>query len=394
MTKLLIKLFIKNSENIGDTKVRTAYGTLSGVVGICTNFILFLGKLIVGTLSNSIAITADAINNISDAASSLVTLIGFKLAGKPADSKHPFGHARIEYLAGMAISVLVLFIGIELGKTSIIKIIKPEETLFSFVMLGVLLGSILVKLWQGLFYKTIGKKIGSTAIEASATDSISDVISTSAVVVAAVISKLTGVNLDAYIGLGVAAFIVYSGIKLIGETVSPILGQAPDDEFVQKIHDKITAYEGVLGIHDLMVHSYGPGYNFASVHIEVSASENILESHDIIDNIERDFMNEMGLHLVGHLDPIVIDDPVVNEFREFVQKLVKEIDPMLSIHDFRAVVGTTHTNLIFDVTVPYEVKLSDDEIVNLIDKKVKERDSKLFVVLTIDRSYVSTHLSK
>ncbi len=392
MTSLLIRLFVKNSEDITNDKVRGRYGILSGAVGICTNLVLFAGKLIAGTLSNSISIVADAVNNLSDASSSVITLVGFKLAGKPADKEHPFGHARFEYLSGLAVAIIILLIGFELGKTSINKIFHPEAVVFSILSVVVLAVSMLLKLWQGVFYRTIGRRISSTALIASATDSLSDVISTGAVLTSALIARFTGLQLDAYMGLAVAAFIIYSGGKLILETVNPILGEAPDCELVSAVERQILAYPGVLGIHDLMVHSYGPGKTFASVHVEVSAHEDILLSHDLIDNIERDVSKQFNLQLVIHLDPIVVDDPQINELRAFVRKVVADIDQSLSMHDFRAVQGPTHTNLIFDVVVPSGYKKQEEELVSEIAAQIKARDERLYAVVTIDNSYVSVNM--
>lgn len=392
MTNLLIRLFIKNSDDVTNEKVRTRYGMLSGAVGICTNLLLFTGKITAGLLSNSISIIADAINNLSDASSSVITLVGFKLSGKPADKEHPFGHARFEYLSGLAVAIIIMLIGVELGKTSINKIINPESVTFNLLSLCVLVGSMLLKLWQGLFYRKISKKISSTALIASATDSISDVITTGAVLTSALIAHFTGLKLDAYMGLAVAAFILYSGGKLVVETINPILGEAPDNELVEAIEDKIHSYQGVLGIHDLMVHSYGPAKIFASVHVEVSASEDIMLSHDLIDNIEREVGQELGIQLVVHLDPIVVDDPQVNELRAFVKDVVSDIDSQVTMHDFRAVQGPTHTNLIFDIVVPYGSKKDKDELVNEIAARIKQRDERLFAVITVDSSYVSINM--
>ncbi len=392
MTGLLIKLFVKNSEDIANDRVRGRYGILSGAVGICTNLLLFAGKLIAGTLTNSISIVADAVNNLSDASSSVITLVGFKLAGKPADKEHPFGHARFEYLSGLAVAIIILLIGFELGKTSIDKIFHPGDVVFSILSVVVLAVSMLLKLWQGVFYRTIGRRISSTALIASATDSLSDVISTGAVLVSALIARFTGLQLDAYMGLAVAAFILYSGGKLILETVNPILGEAPDCELVSAVERQILAYPGVLGIHDLLVHSYGPGKTFASVHVEVSAHEDILVSHDLIDNIERDVSKQFNLQLVIHLDPIVVDDPKINELRAFVRKVVTDIDQSLSMHDFRAVQGPTHTNLIFDVVVPSGYNKQEEELVSEIAAQIKARDERLYAVVTIDSSYVSVNM--
>lgn len=331
---------------------------------------------------------ADAVNNLSDAASSVITLIGFKLSGKPADAKHPYGHARMEYITGLVISFAILLLGFQIVQSSIEKILHPEELSFSWLTVGILIGSILIKLWQGLFNKKIGKLIRSTTIEATATDSLSDVIATAAILLSVLVSHFIGWNLDGYMGVLVAVFIIISGIRLIGDTINPLLGTAPDQELVQKIADKINTYDSVLGLHDLAVHNYGVGKCFASVHVEISAEQDILISHDIIDNIERDFMKDMGIHMVIHLDPVVIEDETIRMLREQVVEIVKQISPDLSIHDFRAVVGTTHTNLIFDVLSPYSVAIEDDELIYLISKKIKELDESYYAVIVVDRSYV------
>ena len=385
MTRLLIRLFIKNYDDTDNPHVREAYGKFAGIVGMVSNVLLFAIKFLVGFFFRSISVMADAVNNLSDAGSSIITLIGFKLSGKPADRKHPYGHARMEYITGLVVSFAILLLGIQLVQSSVDKILHPEETAFSLLTVAVLVISILMKLWQGLFNKKIGRTIHSTTLEATATDSLNDVIATAAVLLSVIVGRLTGWQLDGYMGVVVAVFIIISGIKLIGETVNPLLGMAPDQELVEKINQRILSYQGVLGLHDLTVHNYGPQRCFASVHVEVPASQDILISHDIIDNIERDFTREMGIHLVIHLDPVVTDDETTNQLREMVKDCVRDISPALSIHDFRAVVGTTHTNLIFDVCAPYENKLTDAEIIGLICQKIREIDEKYFCVIVVDR---------
>ncbi len=385
MTKLLIRLFIKNYEDTENPHVREAYGKFAGIVGTVSNILLFAIKFLVGFFFRSISVMADAVNNLSDAGSSIITLIGFKLSGKPADKKHPYGHARMEYITGLVVSFAILLLGIQLVQSSVEKILHPEETAFNLLTVAVLVISILMKLWQGLFNKKIGRIIRSTTIEATAADSLNDVIATSAVLLSVIVGRLTGWQLDGYMGVVVAVFIIISGVKLIGETINPLLGMAPDRELVEKIDQKILSYEGVLGLHDLTVHNYGPQRCFASVHVEVPASQDILISHDIIDNIERDFAREMGIHLVIHLDPVVADDETTNGLHEIVMSCIQEISPMLSIHDFRAVIGNTHTNLIFDVCAPYDIKLTDAEITSMIIRKIREIDQKYFCVIVVDR---------
>ena len=390
MIQLIIRTFIKNYKDVENHHVRESYGKLAGVVGIISNIILFIIKFTVGILFKSISVTADAVNNLSDAGSSIITLIGFKLSGKPADAKHPYGHARMEYITGLAVSFIIILLGVQLIQTSFDKVLHPEESVFSYLTITVLIISILMKLWQGMFNKKVGKTIHSTALEATAADSINDVVATSAVLLSTIIAKWTGVNLDGYMGILVAVFILVSGVKMIGETINPLLGMAPDQEMVDQIYKKIMSYDTVLGIHDLVVHNYGPQRCFASVHVEVPASQDILISHDIIDNIERDFARDMDIHLVVHLDPFVTDDETTNLLKAQVKHIVKDISPDLSIHDFRAVVGVSHTNLIFDVCVPFSVKMSDAEITGLISRKVKEINPTYYTVIVVDRSYTGS----
>lgn len=390
MIQLIVRTFVKNYKDVENHHVREAYGKLAGIVGIISNIILFIIKFTVGILFKSISVTADAVNNLSDAGSSIITLIGFKLSGKPADAKHPYGHARMEYITGLVVSFIIILLGVELTKTSFDKVLHPEESVFSYLTIFVLIISVLMKLWQGMFNKKVGKTIHSTAIEATAADSINDVVATSAVLLSTIIAKWTGIHLDGYMGVLVAVFILVSGVKMIGETINPLLGMAPDQEMVDHINQKIMSYDTVLGIHDLVVHNYGPQRCFASVHVEVPASQDILISHDIIDNIERDFAKDMDIHLVVHLDPIVTDDETTNLLKAQVKHIVKDISPDLSIHDFRAVVGVSHTNLIFDVCVPFSVKMSDAEITGLISRKVKEINPTYYTVIVVDRSYTGS----
>lgn len=388
MTDYLIKLFVKDYQKASEAPVRQRYGKFAGAVGIASNLVLFVIKIAAGIIFNSIAITADAINNLSDSGSSLITLLGFKLAERPADNQHPFGHARMEYLSGLIVSFLVLFLGLQLIKTSVEKIINPQETQFTLLTLAILVIAIMIKLWQALFYRKIGRLIDSTALLASAVDSRSDILATSAVLVAAILSRLTGYNLDGYMGVGVALFIINTGAKLVRDTSSPLLGMAPPKEMVDGIYRKILSYEGIIGLHDLRVHNYGESQYFASVHCEVQASQNIMVSHDIIDNIERDFLKEHGIHMVIHLDPVVTDDEKTNELRKKVQDIVTVIAPEISMHDFRVVWGVSHTNLIFDIVVPFGLRLDDDEIVSMITEKVYLIDATYNSVITVDHQYV------
>jgi len=388
MTRLLIRLFIRDYQNTKDTKVRERYGQFSGLVGIVTNLLLFAGKITVGLLFHSISVTADAVNNLSDSASSIVTLVGFKMAAKPADSDHPYGHARIEYISGLMVSLVVFVTGFQFAQTSFQKILQPEHTTFSLVVVAVLVISILLKAWQGAFYRRVGKAISSETISATAADSLNDVLSTSAVLAGAVITKLTGFNLDGYMGLAVALLIMFTGFQLVRETSNPLLGEAPDRKLVDDIYHTINSYDGILGIHDLNVHSYGPGRCFATVHCEVPAERDILLSHDIIDNIERDFMEKKGIHLVIHMDPVTTNNPRANELKTEVKQLLAEISPEIGMHDFRVVWGPTHANLVFDVCVSFEFPMKDEELVKTISEKVRELPGNCYSVITVDHDYV------
>ncbi len=388
MTGFLIRMFIKDRDNIENARVRENYGKLAGIVGIATNLILFLIKIIAGTLSGSISITADAVNNLSDSGSSVVTLIGFKISGKPADADHPYGHARMEYISGLIVSFIILVLGFELAKTSAEKIIHPQPPQFSWLVVVILLVSVLMKLWQCLFYRKIGRRIDSSALAATSLDSRNDILATSSVLAAIVITSLTGFNLDGYMGVVVALFIMISGIKLIMDTASPLLGNAPSKELVRKIYQKIQSYEGIVGLHDLSIHNYGAGKCFASVHCEVSAGKDIMVSHDIIDNIERDFLKDMDIHMVIHLDPVVINNEQTNELKAAVKNLIRQISPQIGMHDFRVVWGISHSNLIFDIVVPFEFKWSDDELIALITEKIQQIDPSYRAVIIVDHNYV------
>ena len=386
MTNILIRLFIRNRTEVHDTAVRNSYGKLSGWVGIVCNILLCIGKFVTGFISGSVSVTADAANNLSDASSSIINLFGFKLSEQAADEEHPFGHARYEYISGFVIAVLVLVIGFELLKGSIDKIIHPSAVEFSWVTIGVLGASILVKLWMMLFNLKIGKLISSQSLEATAADSRNDCISTSAVLAAALISHFAGVELDGWMGVLVAAFILYSDINLVREAMSPLLGKAPDPEMVESIRRRIMSYDEVLGTHDLMVHDYGPGRVFASVHVEMAAEKNVLESHDIIDNIERDFL-ESGLNLVIHYDPIVTADSAVGKTRQEISCIARNIDERLTIHDLRMVPGTTHTNVIFDCVVPPGFKMDDGELKEEISRFVRQAHPDFYCVITVEQSF-------
>ena len=384
MTSLLLRLFVKNHDDTENPVVRGAYGKLAGAVGIVCNLLLFAGKLLAGILSGSVAVTADAVNNLSDASSSLVTLLGFKLAERPADEEHPYGHARIEYISGLVVAALILLIGAELAKSSFSKILHPETVEFSLLTLGVLIGSILVKLWMALFCRKLGRRIDSTTLLATSADSRNDVISTAAVLVGCLVGYFFDVKLDGYIGMAVALFIIWSGCSIAKDTINPLLGERASEELVRNISDLILSHEKILGIHDLMVHDYGPGNCFASVHAEMDSAEDPLICHDIIDDIERDALRELQVHLVIHYDPIVTDDEELNAARALVEQEIKSIDESLSLHDFRMVRGPGHTNLIFDLVIPYSMEDRKAELKARIDERLQRQDRKYYTVITFD----------
>ena len=388
MTKLLIRLFVKSYKDVHLPEVRARYGKFAGIVGIVTNLLLFLGKIIVGLLFNSVSIIADAVNNLSDSASSVITLVGFKLSGKPADAEHPYGHARMEYISGMIVSFLILMLGLQLAGNSVQKIINPEEAVFGVSAGIVLVLSALMKGWQCLFYKKVGKIISSPTLSATAADSLNDVFSTVAVLAGLIITSLTGFNLDGYMGLVVAVFIIITGVKVIIETSNPLLGAAPPHELVDHICEKVLSYDGILGIHDLVIHTYGAGRCFASIHCEVSASADIMVSHDIVDTIEHDFLREENIHLVVHMDPIDVDNPRTMELKRQVIEKLREMDPQITMHDFRVVWGHSHTNVIFDICVPFGYEVSDEEMLRKVGEMLKELDSKYCAVVTVDHDYV------
>ncbi len=389
MTKLLLKLFIKNHQNTEDSSVRSAYGKLAGIVGIICNLLLFAGKLVAGVISGAVSVSADAVNNLSDASSSLVTLLGFKLAERPADDEHPYGHARMEYLSGLVVAALILVIGVELVKTSFDKILHPETVELSLLTIVVLVASILMKLWMSLFCGALGKRIESSALRATAADSRNDVISTAAVLAGLLLGHFFGWKIDGCIGMLVALFIIYSGCSIAKETIDPLLGQSADAELVKRISDLILSHEMILGIHDLMVHDYGPGQRFASVHAEMSANADPLVCHDVIDDVERDVFRDLKVHLVIHYDPVVTDDQELNRLREKVRGLVKAFDESLSIHDFRMVKGPGHTNLIFDVAVPFALKAQKAKIRECIAQGLAQEPTKYYTIITFDETPMS-----
>ena len=389
MTELLSRWFVKDHNNTASPAVRTAYGTMVSITGIIVNLILFAAKFVVGTLFGAISIVGDAVNNLSDAGTQIISLISFRIAAKPADREHPFGHARIEYVTSMIVSFLVMLVGFELIKSSIAQIFSPERPDSSPVAIFVLLGSMLCKLWLGLFNRKIGKRIDSSVMRATAADSLSDVFATGAVLVATVLPMIftdMSWNPDAYMGVIVAALIIVAGFRILNESKNAILGEAPSEEIIKEITETVDRYEGALGIHDMVVHNYGPGRIIASLHIEVDGSVNVFETHDMIDTIEKELRDVCGIEATIHMDPIVTDDEQVNALRAQTAEAVRKVHPAMQIHDFRFVAGATHTNLIFDVVAPFELKMSDAEVKTAVAEKVKEIDPTYFIVINVDRS--------
>ena len=387
MIKLLAKLFIKNSENYKDSEVRSAYGYLCGIVGIVINVFLFGGKFIAGFLSGSVAVTADAFNNLSDAGSSVISLIGFRLASQKPDPHHPFGHGRFEHISSLIISMVIILMGFELGKDSVGKIVAPEEVEYSvltFVILGI---SILAKLYMFLYNRHFGKKIDSTALRATATDSISDTVSTTAVLLSAILTLKTGIIIDGWVGLAVAGFIMFAGISSAKETIDSLLGTPPDEEFCKTVEKIVLDHEGVIGIHDMIVHNYGPGRVFISLHAEVPSDGNFVDIHDTIDNIEHDIMRETGCLATIHMDPVDVRDELTAQMKTKVAEIISGIDEKITFHDFRMVSGPTHTNVIFDIVVPYNYKYGDEEIVDIIANKIHETDERFFAVIDVDKDF-------
>lgn len=384
MTKLLIKLFVKQNGN--EIKNRTAYGTLSGIVGIACNALLFTIKLVAGLLSGGISIISDAFNNLSDMASSIITMVGFKLASKPADKEHPFGHGRMEYMSGFVVAAIIIVVGVELLKSSIDGIIHPAEVEFNLIVLTILVVSILIKLWMFLFNRKLAKEIASGAIAATAQDSINDSIATTAVLVCAVISRFTELNLDSYMGLAVSLFIIYSGIKFAVEMLNPLLGEPPSQEFVDMLKDNIMKNEMFCGIHDLIIHSYGPNRSFASVHVEVPYDVDIIKCHELIDECEREIKEKMGILLVIHMDPIDTGEEA-QKLLAIVNQVVHDVNCELSVHDFRIVPGENRTNLIFDVVVPFAVKTSKTELYDKIQSGISSIDENYFCIIQFDNTF-------
>lgn len=386
MTKFLLQLFVKDYKNTESTAVHSAIGKLAGMTGIVCNLLLFAGKLLVGWLANSVSIIADAVNNLSDASSSVVTLLGFKMAQQPADAEHPYGHARYEYLSGLVVAALILIIGFDLAKSSFQKIIHPEAVEFSIATFVVLLLSIGVKLWMAGFFRSLGKRIRSTTLQATSVDSRNDVIASSAVLLGCAAGYFFHINIDGIVGLAVAVFILYSGVDIARETISPLLGKQADPELIENITKLVLSHDKILGIHDLLVHDYGPGQCFATLHAELSAEEDPLECHDIIDDIERDALEELHVHLVIHYDPVVLDDAEWNEMKAMVEEIVRDLNAKLSIHDFRVVRSSRQTKLMFDLAVPYSMRQQHKELKKQIDAELLARDKHYQTVISFDET--------
>ncbi len=385
MTSLIIRLFVKDADNVTNPAVRARYGIVSSIVGIICNILLAVLKFILGVISNSISVTADAVNNLSDTASSIVTLIGFRLSSKPADREHPFGHGRVEYICGLAIAFLILLVGFEILKSSFTRIMSNESARFNSVVIIGLVISVLVKLWMNRFNRKLGRKISSSAMNAVATDSISDAMSTSVTLLAVVASKFTTIPIDGYVGILVSAFVIYSGVNIIRDTLSPLLGKAPDPDMVKKIHDTVLEHDKILGIHDLIVHDYGPGRIFASLHAEVSSKEDIMESHAVIDHIESDVSDILGIEILIHMDPLEVECEETCRIRDDVACAIKKLDSAFNMHDFRIVPSGERKNLIFDVAIPIDYPAPDSVVSDMVNTAVSALDISYVAKATIDR---------
>ena len=394
MIKLLAKIFIKDSQNTADSKVRVAYGYLCGAVGIALNILLFAGKIIAGTISGSVAVTADAFNNLSDAGSSIISLIGFRLASQKPDPHHPFGHGRFEYIASLIISIIIVLMGFELGKSSFEKIVAPQAVEYSAVTFAVLGASVLVKLYMFFYNNSVGKKIDSATMRATAMDSISDAVSTGAVLISAVIAMFTNLALDGWMGLVVAVFIMVTGFKSAKETIDSLLGTPPSPEFVKQIEDMALKYDDIIGVHDMIVHNYGPGRTFVSLHAEVPSDGDIVAIHDTVDNAEREIAKELGCLVTIHMDPVDVHDEHTAQLRERVSEIIKQINPDITFHDFRVVSGPTHTNLIFDIVSPMDCGLSDQELADTIADKIHQCNESYFAVINVDKDFASYQATK
>lgn len=384
----IIKKFIPNSDNYNDKKVRNSYGKFSSVVGIIVNVFLFLIKLLAGVLSHSVAIIADSMNNLSDASSSIISLLGFRLAEKPADDDHPYGHGRYEYISALTIAVFILTIGIELLKSSFDKVINPTDTLITWLSIVILVISIFAKLFLYSFNNKLGKKIKSNTLVAAAIDSRNDSISTTAILISSLIMMFTSVNIDGYVGIIVAILILVSGVKMVKETLDPLLGTKPDKELVESIYSKIISYDNILGAHDIILHDYGPGNVFASAHVEMDKDYDVLLAHDLVDNIEKEILRDMGIAIVLHYDPVTTNDEATEKAKSIVISTIGKIDSSLTIHDFRIVPGVTHTNVLFDLVIPHEYNEDEKSISQKVSNEVAKIDSHYILVIHVDRPFV------
>ena len=388
MTSLLIRLFVKDFDKPESETVRTRYGVLSGVVGIILNVILSIFKMIFGAITRSVSIVADGANNIFDAVSSVISLAGFKISGKPADKDHPYGHGRIEYVSALILAFVILTMGVELIKSSIEKFSNPEQVIFSMPAVIVLVFSIAAKIWLAAFNKTIGKKINSVSVNAVVADSIGDIAATTCSLIALVASKFTTLPVDAVMGIIVAGVVIYAGIGIVKDTLGPLLGEPPEKEDVDKLEKLVLSYDNVIGIHDLVLHGYGHGKVYGSLHAEVPSDSDMIHIHDIIDTIEKDIKERLGMEVSIHMDPVLVGDEMTDKYKTLTAEALKEVSAELTFHDFRIVTGPTHTNLIFDIVIPYGVKMTEYEIKEEFDKKIRKISENIFTVITFDRSYV------
>jgi cation diffusion facilitator family transporter len=390
MTNLLVKKFVKDYEKIEQSKVRTAYGVFASVIGIICNLILFGTKILIGLFINSISVMADAFNNLSDAASSIIGLVGVKLAERPADKEHPFGHGRFEYIAAFAVSFIILQVGLSCFKSSLSKILKPETVGFNWAIVGILIISVLIKIWLSTFNRTLGNRINSSVMKATATDALGDVLVTSSTIISILIGNFTGFAIDGWMGLVVSVFVLIAGFNIAKETLEPLLGSAVDREIYEKITDKVESYNGIVGSHDLIVHNYGPSHTMATIHAEIPNDANLEEAHETIDLIERDILRDMGIFLVIHMDPIEVNDMKVIDKKNMVIRIINEIEPQANMHDFRVVNGESHINLIFDLVVPYSYdEKQEEDILFQIEEAIRKEDPRYQVVITIENSYIA-----
>ena len=390
MTKLLIKLFVKDSENLENSKVRTSYGILTSIIGIICNIILFAVKIVIGFMVNSISIMADAVNNLSDAAASIVSFVGVKLANRPADKEHPFGHGRFEYIAAFVVSFVILYVGVNLFIEAFQKVLHPMEIGFSWIMVIILSLSLLIKIWLSIFNYKLGKLINSNVMKATSTDARNDVIVTSTTIISMIVCHFTGLLIDGWVGLIVSGFVLFAGIGIAKDTLMPLLGEATDVELYKKITDKMKSYEGILGSHDLIVHNYGPTHIMATIHAEVPNDAKMEDIHEVIDQIERDILQEMGIFLVIHMDPVEMNDANILESKKMVWDIIEKIEPKASIHDYRVVNGENHANIIFDLVVPYSYKEKQEQELKLkIIEKISKESPKYRCMITIEKSFIS-----